>query len=134
MRCAWALVWVAWSCTDGGYVGRLHGPEQAAAGATATAAAGQSSFGASCSLPPCTILPCDPSDPLCLWCGSDADCADEKVRHVCEVRTGVCLECLEAKHCPERAPICHFGECVSCNDDDDCGDGWQCEDGHCVPD
>lgn len=128
-----ALAFAAISCTDDGYVGRLHAPPAAgAAGQAADSSAAPSAL--ACSLPPCSVLPCDTADPLCLWCGSDSDCADEKDDHFCERRTGVCMQCLKDSQCPASAPYCHGGKCAACDDNDDCGDGQECKDGKCLPD
>lgn len=136
-----ALVWLCAACTDAGAVGEVfesRSPDAAVMSAPAAAAPAPQPSGADaavCPLGICELAPlCDPELAFCLFCNSDADCADNAPDTLCSIITSTCVECRNHSDCPARAPFCEGGECGVCADDDDCGGDMNCNDGVCEPD
>jgi len=59
---------------------------------------------------------CDPLSDQCLpGCDDDFDCPDHALP-LCDESRGVCIQCYEDVHCPERDMTCHRGFCVWCDE------------------
>jgi hypothetical protein len=63
-------------------------------------------------------------------CESAEDCVAPLP--LCELQTGVCVECLEATDCSAAAPVCIDHACAACTTDEQCGAGVCLLDGTCA--
>ncbi len=63
----------------------------------------------------------------CASCSSNEECP--KDRPVCSTDTRSCVQCDERAglSCPKERPICHFGRCLGCESDADCGNVLRCD-------